>query len=146
MLILGRRFAEENEALALLVSPTICLALARMADVDHSVCKSNNIPILNAIKFVQVQFLLSSPWTISLCTELRSLMTLEARKQSIAPYFSALHHRLTPAGDVLLNKVRTMTPLGQSSNKPIHRSPRDPRESQTRCVAEASGCNSERQC
>lgn len=103
LLILGRRFAEENEALALLVSPTICLALARMADVDHSV----------------LQFLLSSPWTISLCTELRSLMTLEARKQSIAPYFSALHHRLTPAGDVLLNKI-TPRPKGIADTECCH--------------------------
>jgi hypothetical protein len=42
---------------------------------------------------------------MSLCTELRSLM--EARKQSFAPYFVALHRRLSPLGDILLNKVRT---------------------------------------
>jgi len=85
LLILGHRFGEEDEALALLVCPMVCLALTKVIEADWSA----------------FQYLLSSPWTINLSVELRSL--IEARQQS--RYSVALRRRLDPMADVLLEKI-----------------------------------------
>jgi hypothetical protein len=73
LIILGRRFAEENEALALLMAPTICLALTRVADVNSSACKSGSI-LYRA--------------SLSLCSAIPAFFTLDdepMHRTSVAP-------------------------------------------------------------
>ncbi|KAF8078476.1 hypothetical protein FPV67DRAFT_56836 [Lyophyllum atratum] len=87
LLILSRRFAEDDEALALLVCPVLCSAMAKMVQTTSSA----------------VNFILSSPWTMSLCSELRSLIAAEYSPDE--QYYSLLQQRLREAGRTFLDQI-----------------------------------------
>lgn len=87
LLILSRRFPEEQEALALLVCPVLCTAMTRMAQTTSPA----------------TEFMLSSPWTMNLCSELGSLISAEYPQD--ARYPAALQQRLRKCGRTLLKQV-----------------------------------------
>ncbi|RDB28824.1 hypothetical protein Hypma_015376 [Hypsizygus marmoreus] len=87
LLICSGRLAEEDEALALLVCPMLCLALLKILQID--------LP--------SSRFILSSPWTVSLCTQLLALTNKE--NPPISRFMVALRLRLERVGKAILDQI-----------------------------------------
>ncbi|KAJ3976328.1 hypothetical protein EV361DRAFT_884428 [Lentinula raphanica] len=107
-LIFRRHFMDEEETTALVVSLGICGAMIRLLDADATT----------------VHFILTSPWTMSFCAELKRILHTEPEK-SRHEYFLMLKDQLAPIGDVLLNVLRFKLDADETSpmkaNKPTFR-------------------------
>ncbi|KAF5390250.1 hypothetical protein D9757_002798 [Collybiopsis confluens] len=88
ILILRSYYAEEEKPLAILVSSVICGALVRLLDADLST----------------VNLILTSPWTMSLCAELKRFAQNETRPEG--EYFRLLQSQLVTISEVLLAVIR----------------------------------------
>ncbi|KAF8641068.1 hypothetical protein AX17_000712 [Amanita inopinata Kibby_2008] len=93
----------ENEDLALLVSPSICGSLLILLQVDNAARRT----IYGLLSTWQLnkskgQFILSSPWTLSLVDQMQAL--LDHRKEHNA-YLQTLQYQLMDTGTQLLHQV-----------------------------------------
>ncbi|KAJ7492824.1 hypothetical protein FB451DRAFT_1219679 [Mycena latifolia] len=85
LLILKHHYVEEQEPLALLICPTVCGGLVRLLQADSAA----------------VQFALSTPFTLNLSADLKSVC--EGTRSEI--YFSVLKERLSAVGARLLDQI-----------------------------------------
>ncbi|KAJ4494389.1 hypothetical protein C8R41DRAFT_316612 [Lentinula lateritia] len=85
-LIFRRQFLEDEQAVALIVSLGVCGALLRLLYSDVST----------------ERFVLSSPWTMSFCVELKKILQGEM-EESENDYFHLLKRQLISIGPVLLD-------------------------------------------
>ncbi|KAJ7169676.1 hypothetical protein C8R46DRAFT_1089624 [Mycena filopes] len=85
LLILKHHYIEEQEPLALLVCPTLCRALMRLLQADSA----------------STQFMLSTPFTLNLCADLKSV----CEGAPSGEYFAFMKARLKMVGPRLLDQV-----------------------------------------
>ncbi|KAF9456257.1 hypothetical protein BDZ94DRAFT_1276108 [Collybia nuda] len=86
-LVLDRRFQEQEESLALLICPVLCLSLIKL--MQNRVC-------------TEIGQCLSSPWT----TRLRAqLCAIDKHGCSGIPYFKILHHKLGCLVKILVDQI-----------------------------------------
>ncbi|KAL6302231.1 hypothetical protein BKA93DRAFT_794093 [Sparassis latifolia] len=88
LLVLSHQFLGDEEPLALLVCPMVCQALSSLI---HSAISAT------------LQYILSSPWTMNLCTELQQLANASSSDDST--YTSVLRDRTLPFAEALLFHV-----------------------------------------
>ncbi|KAJ7139919.1 hypothetical protein C8R44DRAFT_765765 [Mycena epipterygia] len=85
LLTLKRHYIEEQEPLALLICPTVCGALIRLLQADSAAA----------------QFMLSTPFTLNLCADLKSVCEGTRSEE----YFVVMKERLDKIGGRLLDQV-----------------------------------------
>ncbi|THU91755.1 hypothetical protein K435DRAFT_224660 [Dendrothele bispora CBS 962.96] len=100
-LIIGRHFTGEEEAAALLVCDLICVAL-------FTLIQSNSLSI---------QFILSSPWTMSLCSDLKEL--LKNGRNAELDYNEMLKRRMSSAGKMLLDLIYLKLKSHENGQMPL---------------------------
>ncbi|KAJ7275248.1 hypothetical protein B0H12DRAFT_1086394 [Mycena haematopus] len=87
LLIFKHHYIEEQEPLALLICPTLCAALMRLLQADA----------------VSAQFMLSTPFTLNLCADLKVVCEGGRNGQ----YFAFMKERLNKIGLRLLDQIRS---------------------------------------
>jgi len=86
LLVISHHFLGDDEPLALIISPVVCGALLLLLQrADPRVA----------------QYILSSPWTMNLCADLRCLFSGDSPSE----YSSILAIRISPIGTILLNEM-----------------------------------------
>ncbi|KAJ7042453.1 hypothetical protein C8F04DRAFT_1075957 [Mycena alexandri] len=88
LLVLKRHYIEEQEPLALLVCPTLCGAMIRLLQADTA----------------STQFMLSTPFTLNLCADLKSVC--EGTHGEDLEYFAFMKARLNAIGTRLLDQIQ----------------------------------------
>ncbi|THH20831.1 hypothetical protein EW146_g599 [Bondarzewia mesenterica] len=96
LLTLTSRFLADDTPLALIVSPTLCYALVRL---------------LHGANLGLENWILASPWTATLCAEMRTL--LEDPNARPSTQKAILQERLRPCGQELLDMVCDPKKIGQ---------------------------------
>ncbi|KAJ6509324.1 hypothetical protein C8R47DRAFT_18680 [Mycena vitilis] len=86
LLIMKHHYTEEQEPLALLACPTICGAMIRLLQADAS----------------STRFMLSTPFTLNLCADLKSV----CEGNGSGEYFAFMKERLKTIGLRLLDQIR----------------------------------------
>ncbi|KAJ7431814.1 hypothetical protein B0H11DRAFT_837271 [Mycena galericulata] len=85
LLILERQYIEEQEPLALLTCPTVCVGLMRLLQADAAA----------------TQFMVSTPLTLNLCAGLKAVCESTRSEQ----YFTVLKEKLGVVGPCLLDQI-----------------------------------------
>ncbi|KAJ7932608.1 hypothetical protein B0H13DRAFT_1593297 [Mycena leptocephala] len=88
LLILKRHYIEEQEPLALLACPTVCGAMLRLLQADTA----------------STRFMLSTPFTLNLCADLKSVCEGDGSGE----YFVFMKERLNRIGLRLLDQVSSI--------------------------------------
>ncbi|KAJ6519617.1 hypothetical protein C8R45DRAFT_952109 [Mycena sanguinolenta] len=86
LLVLKHHYIEEQEPLALLICPTLCAALIRLLQADAT----------------STQFMLSTPFTLNLCADLKSVCEGDGSGE----YWAFMKERLNKIGGCLLDQIR----------------------------------------
>lgn len=106
LLILSHHFLGDDEPLALMISPVICNTLLLLLQEGQAAGKLAFPDTCRALyRHSLVHFILSSPWTMNLCTALQDLF----KGDSPSEYSSILAARLESVGTILLNEVSLFT-------------------------------------
>lgn len=75
LLILNDHFLDVGAPLAILVAPSICLALASLVvSADERIGTRFRYDAVTIMKALLASYVLSSPWTMSLCTTLQDIL------------------------------------------------------------------------
>ncbi|KAF7339646.1 hypothetical protein MSAN_02179400 [Mycena sanguinolenta] len=102
LLILKHHYIEEQEPLALLICPTLCAALIRLLQADAT----------------STQFMLSTPFTLNLCADLKSV----CEGDGSGKYLAFMKERLNKIGFCLLDQIRNSLSQGATSETTLERS------------------------
>lgn len=105
LLILNDHYLDTESPLAILVAPSICLALvALLVSADErigAILDHNAAVLMNALL---ASYVLSSPWTMNLCAALQDILR-PADDQEEDIYYQHLRERATVPAAALLKEV-----------------------------------------
>ncbi|KAJ7357155.1 hypothetical protein DFH08DRAFT_851184 [Mycena albidolilacea] len=99
LLILKHQYIDEQEPLALLTCPTLCGALIRLLQADAA----------------STQFMLSTPFTLNLCADLKSV----SEGNGSGEYFDLMRERLNKIGPCLLDQIRSNLSRSATADTPL---------------------------